>query len=58
MQWFRKSKPEEELFDTFSDPHELRNLAREPNFKKKLICLFLNLSFQAPHLALQEPEQG
>ena len=39
MQWFRKSKPEEELFDTFSDPHELRNLAREPNFEKKLIEL-------------------
>ena len=39
MQWFRKSKPEEELFDTFSDPHELRNLAKEPNFEKKLIEL-------------------
>ena len=39
MQWFRKSKPEEELFDTFSDPHELRNLANEPNFEKKLIEL-------------------
>ena len=39
LQWFRKSKPEEELFDTFSDPHELRNLAKEPNFEKKLIEL-------------------
>tara|TARA_B100000579_G_C22831818_1_gene856470 strand:- start:1157 stop:2605 length:1449 start_codon:yes stop_codon:yes gene_type:complete len=39
LQWFRKSKPEEELFDTFSDPHELRNLANEPNFEKKLIEL-------------------
>jgi len=39
MQWFRQSKPEEELFDTFSDPHELRNLAKEPNFEKKLIEL-------------------
>ena len=39
LQWFRQSKPEEELFDTFSDPHELRNLAKEPNFEKKLIEL-------------------
>ena len=36
LQWFRKSKPEEELFDTFSDPHELRNLANDTSLKEKL----------------------
>ena len=30
-----QKKPEEELFDTFNDPHELRNLAKEPNFEKQ-----------------------
>ena len=36
LQWFRKSKPEEELFDTFNDPHELRNLANNTSLKEKL----------------------
>ena len=36
LQWFRKSKPEEELFDTFNDPHELRNLANDTGLKEKL----------------------
>jgi len=36
LQWFRKSKPEEELFDTFNDPHELRNLANDTSLKEKL----------------------
>lgn len=35
-QWFRKTKPREELFDTFTDPHELRNLATDPNYAAKL----------------------
>lgn len=35
-QWFRKSKPAEELFDTRQDPHELRNLAADPNYAEKL----------------------
>ena len=39
LQWFRKSKPEEELFDTFSDPHELRNLSSDTNHLEKLIEL-------------------
>ena len=39
LQWFRKSKPEEELFDTFSDPHELRNLSSDINHLEKLIEL-------------------
>ncbi len=38
-QWFRKSKPEEELFDTYTDPHELKNLAEDPVFKEKLLEL-------------------
>ena len=35
-QWFRKSKPPEELFDTQIDPHELHNLADNPDYKEKL----------------------
>ena len=34
--WFRETKPIEELFDTYSDPHELNNLAEDPQFKSKL----------------------
>jgi len=30
--WFRETKPEEELFDTQSDPHELNNLADDQQF--------------------------
>lgn len=36
MQWFRTSKPPEELFDTEIDPHELHNLAEDPNYADKL----------------------
>jgi len=35
-QWFRKGKPEEELFDTYKDPYELINLADNPSFYDKL----------------------
>lgn len=35
-QWFRSSKPEEELFDTWADPHELGNLADDPAHAEKL----------------------
>ncbi len=35
-QWFRESKPKEELFDTQEDPHELRNLADEPEYQSLL----------------------
>ncbi len=31
MQWFRESKPEEELFDTWEDPHEIKNLVDDPS---------------------------
>ena len=32
MQWFRETKPREELFDTKMDPHELHNLASDPEY--------------------------
>lgn len=35
-QWFRSSKPEEELFDTWNDPHELNNLADDPAHAERL----------------------
>ncbi len=35
-QWFRESKAEEELFDTYQDPHELFNLAADPAYGEKL----------------------
>ncbi len=34
--WYRKSKPAEELFDTWTDPHELTNLATEPAYAEQL----------------------
>lgn len=38
-QWFRESKPAEELFDTLADPHELTNLALDPAYSDKLLEL-------------------
>ncbi|NRD23067.1 sulfatase [Winogradskyella litoriviva] len=38
-QWFRESKPREELFDCSVDPDELNNLAENPDYKEKLIEL-------------------
>ncbi|MFO7670382.1 MAG: sulfatase [Bacteroidales bacterium] len=35
-QWFRESKPEEELFDTYMDPDNLHNLAADPAYGDKL----------------------
>ena len=35
-QWFRESKPKEELFDCSVDPFELNNLADNPEYKDKL----------------------
>ncbi len=35
-QWFRSSKPEEELFDTEMDPHELLNLAQDPAYAEQM----------------------
>jgi arylsulfatase A-like enzyme len=36
MYWFRKSKPQEELFDTQTDPYEFKNLANTPQYGAKL----------------------
>ncbi|MCB0522513.1 MAG: sulfatase-like hydrolase/transferase [Lewinellaceae bacterium] len=35
-QWFRPTKPEEELFDTQADPHEIHDLANDPAYADKL----------------------
>ena len=35
-QWFRDSKPAEELFDTYADPYELNDLASDPAHAAKL----------------------
>lgn len=34
--WFRDSKPSEELFDTWEDPHEINSLVADPKYKDKL----------------------
>jgi len=38
-QWFRDNKPKEELYDCKADPHELNNLANNPNYNKQLETL-------------------
>ncbi|MEM6345491.1 MAG: sulfatase [Bacteroidota bacterium] len=35
-QWFRLSRPAEELFDCEADPHEINNLAEDPAYGEKL----------------------
>ena len=35
-QWFRATKPSEELFDTDADPFELINIANDPQYAEKL----------------------
>lgn len=35
-QWFRETKPKEELFDLENDPHEIKDLAADPAFQEKL----------------------
>ena len=37
--WFRSEKPNEELFDLWNDPHEVNNLAENPDYMRKLIEL-------------------
>lgn len=34
--WFRDTKPQEELYDTWEDPHELVNLAGNPEYVSKI----------------------
>lgn len=36
MHWFRSSKPGEELFDTWTDPLEMKDLAGDPAYRDKL----------------------
>ncbi|MCH8863594.1 MAG: sulfatase [Proteobacteria bacterium] len=36
IEWFFETKPVEELYDTQNDPHELVNLASDPNYAAKL----------------------
>ena len=38
-QWFRERKDIDELFDTIADPHELNNLANDPNYEDILADL-------------------
>jgi len=35
-QYFEETKPVEELYDTFNDPHEVKNLADNPKYKSVL----------------------
>ncbi len=37
--WFRETKPVEELFELKNDPHELKSLADNPLYRKKLLEL-------------------
>lgn len=59
-QWFRNAKASEELFDCKNDPHELNNLADDPNYKDKLyelraeISTWLNKIGDQPNLPEQE----
>ncbi|MDF3076794.1 MAG: sulfatase [Sphingobacteriaceae bacterium] len=34
--WFRKSKPQDEFYDTLNDPYELNNLIADPQFTAKI----------------------
>lgn len=34
--WFRDQKPKAEFFDTWNDPHELKNLIDEPKYQDKI----------------------
>lgn len=36
LQWFRESKPKEELYDCLEDPFELKNLADNLEFREKI----------------------
>ncbi len=37
--WFNPTKPEEELYDLWTDPNEIQNLASDPTYKAKLLEL-------------------
>lgn len=42
-QWFRETKPRDELYDCKVDPHELNNLAENPEYAEKLEELSLEM---------------
>ncbi len=42
-QWFRETKPTEELFDCDLDPNEINNIAALPEYKDKLVELRLEM---------------
>jgi N-sulfoglucosamine sulfohydrolase len=58
--WFRKTKPEEELFDLLSDPHEIHNLAYDPSYRdiKARLSMALDGWIEETNdpLTLPEPE--
>lgn len=58
-QWFRDTKPNEELFDTTADSHELVNLANRPLYKVKLQELRLEMDIWLKTIAdtPNQPEQ-
>ena len=37
MQWFNPTKPQEEFYDIKKDPHQINNLAANPQFVKELV---------------------
>lgn len=39
MQWFKPTRNKEELYDFKNDPHEINDLANNPNYRNKLIEL-------------------
>ena len=41
--WFRERKPKEELYDCINDPHEIENLAYQPEYADKLLKLSVEM---------------
>lgn len=39
MRWFNPTKPEEEIYDCDADPHEIKNLAADPQYSEILLEL-------------------
>ncbi|MDX2019797.1 MAG: sulfatase [Deltaproteobacteria bacterium] len=54
MLWFRPNKPAEELFDTKTDPHEVRNVAQDPRYRQEL----LRLRNAVDEFVMAEPDLG
>jgi len=43
-QWFSKTRPEVEFYDTWTDPHEVNNLANDPAYANKMTEMRLALN--------------